>query len=321
MSARANCKLIGRWRIVQADIWERDHLDLCGPAMITITGHGRGEIAFGALQAGLDIEYSRSSVGFTWEGFDEMDEVSGDGFAATSPPCSRSWQRSTKSPPIAMRARPDALAPSEPPEPEPPAKSSSSSWLPSLHPLKSWSLQQTRRGSDWSMAPVVEAFQAMRGASFLVAVTFAAEVTVARRFDTPRQLMSFLGLVPTERSTGDTVRRKGLTLAGNRRALVEAGLDLSLSGANQRCRARLEGLPKPVRDIAWKAQVRLCVRYRRLRQEAPIVVAAIAREMAAFLSSGERSRHHKVKEDGLFLPLPRAGSGARKAGELPSLVM
>ena len=235
MSARANCKLIGRWRIVQADIWERDHLDLCGPAMITITGHGRGEIAFGALQAGLDIEYSRSSVGFTWEGFDEMDEVSGDGFAATSPPCSRSWQRSTKSPPIAMRARPDALAPSEPPEPEPPAKSSSSSWLPSLHPLKSWSLQQTRRGSDWSMAPVVEAFQAMRGASFLVAVTFAAEVTVARRFDTPRQLMSFLGLVPTERSTGDTVRRKGLTLAGNRRALVEAGLDLSLSGASQRC--------------------------------------------------------------------------------------
>jgi hypothetical protein len=47
--------------------------------MITITDHGRGEITFGALQAGLDIEYSRSSVGFTWEGFDEMDKVSGDG--------------------------------------------------------------------------------------------------------------------------------------------------------------------------------------------------------------------------------------------------
>src|ERR1700734_4441546 len=77
----ANCKPVGRWRIVQADIWEPDHLDLCRPAMMTITGHGRGEIAFGALQAGLDIEYSRSSVGFTWEGFDEMDEVSGDGSA------------------------------------------------------------------------------------------------------------------------------------------------------------------------------------------------------------------------------------------------
>lgn len=49
--------------------------------MITITDHGRGEIAFGALQAGLDIEYSRSSIGFTWEGFEEMDEVSRDGSA------------------------------------------------------------------------------------------------------------------------------------------------------------------------------------------------------------------------------------------------
>ena len=78
---------------------------------------------------------------------------------------------------------------------------------------------------EWSMAPVVEAYQAMRGASFLVAVTFAAEIGEVRRFDTPRQLASFLGLVPAESSTGDTIRRKGLTLAGNRRArraLVEA---------------------------------------------------------------------------------------------------
>jgi hypothetical protein len=72
-----NCQLVGRWRIVEADIWDRDHLDLTGPAKITITGHGRGEIAFRAL----DIEYSRSSVGFIWEGFEEMGEVSGDGSA------------------------------------------------------------------------------------------------------------------------------------------------------------------------------------------------------------------------------------------------
>jgi transposase len=78
---------------------------------------------------------------------------------------------------------------------------------------------------DWSMARVVEAYQAMRGASFLVAVAFAAEIGDMRRFDTPRQLIAFLGLVPAESSTGDTVHRKGLTLAGNRhvrRALVEA---------------------------------------------------------------------------------------------------
>jgi transposase len=143
---------------------------------------------------------------------------------------------------------------------------------------------------DWSMAPVVEAYQAMRGASFLVAVTFAAEIGDVRRFDTPRQLMAFLGLVPAESSTGDTIRRKGLTLAGNRRArraLVEAAwtyrYPARVSGT---LRARLEGLPKPVRDIAWKAQVRLCAGYRRLSatgKKLPIVVAAIAREMAAFL--------------------------------------
>ena len=78
--APGNCKLIGRWRIVEADIWDR-YLDLCGPAMMTIADDGRGEIAFGAFQASLDIEYGRSSIGFTFEGSDEMDEVSGDGSA------------------------------------------------------------------------------------------------------------------------------------------------------------------------------------------------------------------------------------------------
>jgi hypothetical protein len=81
MRAPMNCKLVGRWRIVEADIWDHQYLDLCGPATIVIRANGCGEIAFGALQAGLDIEYSRASVGFTWEGFDEMDEVSGDGSA------------------------------------------------------------------------------------------------------------------------------------------------------------------------------------------------------------------------------------------------
>jgi transposase len=142
----------------------------------------------------------------------------------------------------------------------------------------------------WSMAPVVEAYQAMRGASFVVAVTFAAEIGDVRRFETPRQLMSFLGLVPAESSTGETVRRKGLTLAGNRRArrvLVEAAWAYRYPArVGETLRARLEGLPKAIRDIAWKAQIRLCARYRRLSgagKKLPVVVAAIAREMAAFL--------------------------------------
>lgn len=141
---------------------------------------------------------------------------------------------------------------------------------------------------SWSMAPHVKACQAMRGASFLVAVTFAAEIGDVRRFDTPPQLMAFLGLVPGERSTGDMVRRSGLTLAGNRRArraLIEAAWTYRFPArVSETLRIRLENLPKPVRDIAWKAQVRLCARYRRLSaagKKPPVVVAAIAREMAA----------------------------------------
>lgn len=81
MSAPMDCQLIGRWRIVEADIWGRDYLDLVEPAMMVIQTNGHGEIAFGAMQAGLDLEYSRTLVFFTWEGFDEMDEVRGSGSA------------------------------------------------------------------------------------------------------------------------------------------------------------------------------------------------------------------------------------------------
>ena len=73
--------LTGKWRIVEADLWDRDYLDLVEPASITIRADGHGEIAFGAMQASLDLEYSQSTVFFTWAGFDEMDDVSGSGSA------------------------------------------------------------------------------------------------------------------------------------------------------------------------------------------------------------------------------------------------
>ena len=143
---------------------------------------------------------------------------------------------------------------------------------------------------NWSMAPVVDAYQAMRGVSFIVAVTFVAEIGDVRRFENPSQLMAFLGLVPSERSTGDNVRRAGLTLAGNRRArraLVEGAWTYRYQArVSAKLQKRLEDIPKPVRDIAWKAQVRLCARFRRLAaigKKRPVIVAAIAREMAAFL--------------------------------------
>ena len=75
------CKLVGRWRIVEADIWDRAYLDLDGPATIVISADGRGEIAFGAMQATLDVEYGPISIAFTWIGCDEGDEVSGEGNA------------------------------------------------------------------------------------------------------------------------------------------------------------------------------------------------------------------------------------------------
>jgi hypothetical protein len=73
--------VVGRWRIVEADLWDRDHLDLCGPASLVVRANGRGEIAFGAMQASLDVDYGADEIGFTWAGFDDMTEVSGAGSA------------------------------------------------------------------------------------------------------------------------------------------------------------------------------------------------------------------------------------------------
>jgi hypothetical protein len=81
MSASAGCQLIGRWRIVEADIWDRDYLDLVDPASLTIGKTGRGEFAFGVVNATMELEYSRTVVFFRWTGFDEGDEVSGEGSA------------------------------------------------------------------------------------------------------------------------------------------------------------------------------------------------------------------------------------------------
>ena len=88
---------------------------------------------------------------------------------------------------------------------------------------------------NWSMAPVVEAIQAMRGVAFVSAVTVVAEVGDFTRFDNPRQLMAYLGLMPSEHSSGTAIRRGGITKAGN--ALGTAGLDrgsLDLSNAGPR---------------------------------------------------------------------------------------
>ena len=81
MTAPRDCQLVGRWRIVEADLWDRDYLDLVEPAWIEFGTDGRGEFAFGAVHGTMELEYGRRTVFFTWAGFDEMDEVSGSGSA------------------------------------------------------------------------------------------------------------------------------------------------------------------------------------------------------------------------------------------------
>jgi hypothetical protein len=80
MNAAENYRLIGRWRIVEADLWDRAYLDLCGPATLTISAQG-GEITFGAMEASLYAAYARDSIDFRSHGADEGDEVVGEGSA------------------------------------------------------------------------------------------------------------------------------------------------------------------------------------------------------------------------------------------------
>jgi transposase len=144
--------------------------------------------------------------------------------------------------------------------------------------------------NTWRLQPVVEALQALRGVQFTVAVTLVAELGDLTRFDNPRQLMTYLGLIPSEYSSGERRRQGTITKAGNthaRRALVEGAWAYRYPAkVSRHLQLRLEQLPKPIQDISWKAQVRLCKRYRHLMargKHANQVVVAIARELVGFL--------------------------------------
>jgi transposase len=116
----------------------------------------------------------------------------------------------------------------------------------------------------WRLQPVVEALQALRGVQFTVAVTLVAELGDLTRFDNPRPLMKYLGLIPSEYSSGERRRQGAITKAGNthaRRALVEGAWAYRYPAkVSRHLQLRLEQLPKPIQDISWKAQVRLCKR-------------------------------------------------------------
>ncbi len=144
--------------------------------------------------------------------------------------------------------------------------------------------------ADWSLAPVVTALMALRGLDLVSASIFLAEIGDLSRFATPRELMAYLGLVPSEHSTGEKVKRSGITKAGNRRArriLVECSWSYRHPPrVGKKKLAKVAAAPRAVQDIAWKAQSRLAARYRALsrRGKRPtVVVTAIARELAGFI--------------------------------------
>jgi transposase len=139
---------------------------------------------------------------------------------------------------------------------------------------------------SWRLNPVVEALQALRGVQCTVAVTMVADMGDLTRFDTPRELMKFLGLIPSEYSSGARRQQGSITKAGNthaRRVLVEGAWAYRYPAkVSRHLQRRLETQPKVIQDIRWKAQVRLCKRYRRLvarGKHANVVTVAIAREL------------------------------------------
>jgi len=142
----------------------------------------------------------------------------------------------------------------------------------------------------WSFAPLVPALRALRGLDLISAVTFLASIGDLSRFAAPRQLMAYLGLIPSEHSSGTRRRQGGITKTGDphaRRMLIEAAWCYRYPPRVSTGKAAtVAAAPKAARDIAWKAQVRLCTRYRAMvstGKPSQLVTTAIARELAGFV--------------------------------------
>ena len=147
-----------------------------------------------------------------------------------------------------------------------------------------------RHVQTWRMYPVIEALQALRGVQLLTATTMVAELGDLTCFDNPRQLMAFLGLVPSEYSSGPKTRRGSITKAGNthaRRVLIEAAWHYKLPPrVSAGLRIRQQNLPQKILEISWKAQLRLTHRFKKLTvrgKNNALAVTAVARELAAFM--------------------------------------
>lgn len=142
----------------------------------------------------------------------------------------------------------------------------------------------------WSLKPLVQALQALRGVQRIAAMTLVAELQDFLRFDNARQLMAYVGLVPSEHSSGPKRRQGGITKAGNsaaRRMLVEIAWHYQHSPrVSPIIAVRQDQLPKEVTDIAWQAQLRLNAKFKRLAARRVMknkAVVAVARELSGFV--------------------------------------
>jgi len=142
----------------------------------------------------------------------------------------------------------------------------------------------------WSLAPLVRGWMAMRGVKLVTAMTLASELGDVTRFVRPEGLMSFVGMVPSERSSGQTRRQGRITKSGNRhvrRVLIESAWAYRHGACwTSPLRKRAAGTSEAVRAIAWKAQKRLHKRYHRLTSRGKpgqVAVTAVAREELGFL--------------------------------------
>jgi transposase len=153
---------------------------------------------------------------------------------------------------------------------------------------------------NWKMKPLVDALCLMKGLNLVASATVLSVTGDTRRFSTPTKFSGYFGLVPSEHSSGNKTNRKGITKAGNneaRRVLIQAAWCYRFPARITKPKEpKLTATDKAIRDVAWKAQVRLCSRYRRLiagGKLAPVACAAVARELATF-----------IWEIGQIVPLP-----------------
>jgi transposase len=152
--------------------------------------------------------------------------------------------------------------------------------------------------AGWRWEPAVQALQALRGVAAITAIGLMAEIGDLQRFEHPRKLMGYLGLVPREHSSGERLSRGSITKSGNahaRRLLTEAAWHYRFKPRiGRQAQARQEQLPDPIRNMAWKAQLRLTQRFAAFLArgvQANKACIAVARELAGFVWALGRCAH------------------------------